>query len=90
MDCSEDVKPVAFDVTGYGKKDVLLRDAECDSRKCEQTRSIRPTVRSREERVSRFARESQVTPPSPSQVTRVTKLVPTESASELVSLASKE
>jgi len=75
---------VAFDVTGYRKKDVPRGRGICDSPNA--SKLARYGLQSaREERVSRFARWSQVTPPPLPPVTRVTKLVPIKSSSELKS-----
>lgn len=74
-----------FDVTGYGKRNVPLGHGMRFS-VCEQTRSIRPIVYSRREGIeicSRVADDAD--DPFPPKVTRVTKLVPIETGSELVS-----
>lgn len=73
---------VAFDVTGYGKRNVPLGRGMRFS-ECEQIRSIRPTVRSRKESIEICSRVADDTLPP---VTRVTRLVLDRvGSSELVS-----
>lgn len=64
---------------------------ECGMRfsECEQTRSIRPTIRSRREGIEICSRVADDDPPFP-PVTRVARLVPIESGFRSSCLASKE